>query len=648
MSDINESVIIHLIVVGFHHKKGCLVEYCYPPIDYGNCDQNSIDSNECDLNKSNKSVDNIESDSDLKGDEKVAQNVVNSSQTSNILLPLIWKTLPSLALPDGSHNHKRDTIYFHLPDVKDHNITIYGVSCYRQINADELIAKTSDITRGTVQKSVVVLSRLPLYGLIQAKLEMITHAYFRELDFSKVSLLEETFHNLNSQLHYGLIKSSELYVGLSPKQLVINFSHKILLLFKLLLLERKILFYKTPVRDLCIAILSLCSLIPGMIEKGLNHSSVSVHPKHNRQFSSEIELSPGLDTDEFFVLTTDHDRSDNSVNEMDDKLSFDNNDDSDDDLLKEIDEVLSERSSVSSNKTSPVKESSNSIFYDKPEPKPERIDKIEDNVRDSMETPPILKLGLDECGFPLEVFNCGSYCLPYLSLTYLDVLTDVRVRSCCVGATNFLFKQKKDIFDVIVEIDSGKVDITDIELRKQLNLSTEDLRFADYLVKTVISESDNEVKDIFLDGTGWEGSDEWIRYQFKVYLLHMLRSSELDETSRDYISFNSNFMTAWRSTHNYKIWSSVSHPGVFEVSSGHPFGGQLSVNDMKLRLSHIFYSKTDQNKKLNQTVSRTSKAVSGAITTAKSSISNWWTNWGKNEDKTQPKTNKRAEEETVL
>ena len=135
------------------------------------------------------------------------------------------------------------------------------------------------------------------------------------------------------------------------------------------------------------------------------------------------------------------------------ELKLDNKDDSDDDLLKEIDEVLSERSSTnSSNKSSPEKETSNSTFYLKPEPKPERMDRMNDNIRDNMETPPILKLGLDECGFPLEVFNCGSYCLPYLSLTYLDVLTDVRVRSCCVGATNFLFKQKKDIFDVIVEV----------------------------------------------------------------------------------------------------------------------------------------------------------------------------------------------------
>ena len=76
------------------------------------------------------------------------------------------------------------------------------------------------------------------------------------------------------------------------------------------------------------------------------------------------------------------------------------------------------------------------------------------------------------------------------------------------------------------QLDGGKVDILDVELRKQLTLTTEDLRFADFLTKTVLSDGENG--DIFVDGTGWEGSDEWIRYQFKAYLLHLLRSSEMD------------------------------------------------------------------------------------------------------------------------
>jgi hypothetical protein len=57
-------------------------------------------------------------------------------------------------------------------------------------------------------------------------------------------------------------------------------------------------------------------------------------------------------------------------------------------------------------------------------------------------------------------------------------------------------------------------------------------------------------------------------------------------------------MSAYRSTHNYKIWSSSSHPGVFEVSSGHPFGGNLSYNDMKLRLSQLVLNRFSNDSQL--------------------------------------------------
>lgn len=71
---------------------------------------------------------------------------------------------------------------------------------------------TADITRGTVQKSVCVLSELPLYGHIQVKMALITHAYFDEGDFSKVSLLEDTYHHLNSVLLQNE-SPSQIFVG---------------------------------------------------------------------------------------------------------------------------------------------------------------------------------------------------------------------------------------------------------------------------------------------------------------------------------------------------------------------------------------------------------------------------------------------------
>jgi hypothetical protein len=55
--------------------------------------------------------------------------------------------------------------------------------------------------------------------------------------------------------------------------------------------------------------------------------------------------------------------------------------------------------------------------------------------------------------------------------------------------------------------------------------------------------------------------------------------------SREAEHFNSSFMAAWKATHNYKIWVSAEHTGIWDVNPGHPFAGQLSVADMKLRLA---------------------------------------------------------------
>lgn len=66
----------------------------------------------------------------------------------------------------------------------------------------------------------------------------------------------------------------------------------------------------------------------------------------------------------------------------------------------------------------------------------------------------------------------------------------------------------------------------DADLRRQLELTKEDMRFADNIVKHVLQERTSS----FLDGVGWEGGDDWLRAEFKVYLLYMLRTSLLEGT----------------------------------------------------------------------------------------------------------------------
>ncbi|MED6280929.1 late secretory pathway protein avl9, partial [Characodon lateralis] len=109
--------VLHIVVVGFHHKKGCQVEFSYPPL------------------------------------------MPDEGHDSN-LMPEEWKYLPFLALPDGAHNYQEDTVYFHLPPLDGDMKCVYGVSCYRQIEAKALKVRQADVTRETVQKSVCVLSRV--------------------------------------------------------------------------------------------------------------------------------------------------------------------------------------------------------------------------------------------------------------------------------------------------------------------------------------------------------------------------------------------------------------------------------------------------------------------------------------------------------
>ncbi|GAB0184208.1 late secretory pathway protein AVL9 [Grus japonensis] len=60
--------VLHIVVVGFHHKKGCQVEFSYPPLKPG------------------------------EGHDSHS-------------LPEEWKYLPFLALPDGAHNYQEDAKY---------------------------------------------------------------------------------------------------------------------------------------------------------------------------------------------------------------------------------------------------------------------------------------------------------------------------------------------------------------------------------------------------------------------------------------------------------------------------------------------------------------------------------------------------------
>uniref|UniRef100_A0A8C3TBS6 AVL9 cell migration associated n=1 Tax=Chelydra serpentina TaxID=8475 RepID=A0A8C3TBS6_CHESE len=617
--------VLHIVVVGFHHKKGCQVEFSYPPL--------------------------------IPGEGHDSHS-----------LPEEWKYLPFLALPDGAHNYQEDTVFFHLPPRCGDQTTIYGVSCYRQIEAKALKVRQADVTRETVQKSVCVLSQLPLYGLLQAKLQLITHAYFEEKDFSQISILKELYEHMNSSLGGTTLEGSQVYLGLSPRDLVLQFRHKVpvLLIFPSSPCTQ-VLFYISPVNRLVGALMTVLSLFPGMIEHGLTDSSQYRPRKSVSEDTGLQEVTPPLD-DYVSVSAADISNTNSGMGEEGRKLLGNHVREA-----QKTDVPLSHsekncNGSQSSNGTGHLKppsrtspESSESD-WETLDPSILEDPNLKEGEHENMtseqteilskecttsESPPItvqpqaktghvvlvpgLISGLeeDQYGMPLAIFTKGYLCLPYMALQQHHLLSDVTVRGFVAGATNILFRQQKHLSDAIVEIEEALVQIHDPELRKILNLTTADLRFADYLVKHVTENRD----DVFLDGTGWEGGDEWIRAQFGAYL-HALLAAVLQPDNEKILSdFGTAFVATWKNTHNYRVWNSNKHPALAEVNSSHPFQGQYSVSDVKLRLSHSVQN-SERGKKIGTAMVNTSRnvvqtgkavgqSVGGAFTNAKSAMSSW-------------------------
>ena len=226
----------HILVVGFHHQKGSTVEYIHPPLL-------SFPVTE------------------------------DSSLTSQ--LPPEWRHLPHLALPDGCHNYEQDASFFVLQPHSGMlgKGPVYGVACCRQIDSKE-VKPSTDVTRSTVQKSVCVLSKYPLFGSIEAKLNQVTEAYFSTKDFSDFSILHGALASLNSTLmNSAKISLDTLHIGLSPQIQIMKFGHRLLQIFKALLLQKKVLVCGVPTNAVCRTVLSILSLFPKALEFFMHRES---------------------------------------------------------------------------------------------------------------------------------------------------------------------------------------------------------------------------------------------------------------------------------------------------------------------------------------------------------------------------------------
>ncbi|TKY89936.1 hypothetical protein EX895_001234 [Sporisorium graminicola] len=230
-----EPVILGIAVVDFNHLVGPQVEYTYPK--------------------------------ELQDDEDLV------------------KSLPFLALPDGSHLSDEDFCYFHLHCPKLSESTIFGISCNRQIAADALVKKGAEVTRSTVQKAIVVLAKEPVFGPIREKLGIVTRAFFAQGDLADVDILVDFHSTLEMGLQSGGMsddRETVMYMGTSLRELVHKWRFKTLMLVKLLLLQRRVMFFGYPVEQLCNYQYSLVSLLPGLLLSLQDAGDPKLHTRAGR------------------------------------------------------------------------------------------------------------------------------------------------------------------------------------------------------------------------------------------------------------------------------------------------------------------------------------------------------------------------------
>lgn len=114
-----------------------------------------------------------------------------------------------MALSDGAHTLENPLLYAPSPNAREENVltqagassmedfsyftlrhevtpdrpatSLFGISCTRQMDANELINRPADVTRSTVQKAVVVITDSPHhFGQLREKLLVVTTAWFAQ------------------------------------------------------------------------------------------------------------------------------------------------------------------------------------------------------------------------------------------------------------------------------------------------------------------------------------------------------------------------------------------------------------------------------------------------------------------------------------
>ncbi|CCE62250.1 hypothetical protein TPHA_0C00940 [Tetrapisispora phaffii CBS 4417] len=235
------------------------------------------------------------------------------------------------------------------------------------------------------------------------------------------------------------------------------------------------------------------------------------------------------------------------------------------------------------------------------------VDSFKSSDRDS-----VLKF----LGFPLNVFEKGGLFSPYTPLQQLNDITDPRTNFFVIGTSNSLLSERKsELCQIYVDTNDNSITMVDKSLQSLLQLSNNDKRWMEHLT-SVVTETKNENDEEATKNLQFQGSEDFIRWQFEEYLIGLLSSVKLSEfiklnknnerqlsslnseliSSNPISLFNISWVNEWKKTQNYEIFFSSTDDRIFDLfQPKHIYNGPDPFKAFQQKLSATFQNLKKHN-----------------------------------------------------
>lgn len=233
----NNNHILFLALITFHHKQGGVIECTFP------------------------SKENILSSEKLNSLIDENNKKINSKE---LVLDYLLNNLINYCLTDGIHLIDNDSNFFFIHDFPK---ILYCFSYYIQKHTNNDENKIEDDfqenIRGCIQKSICIISTLPLFGNILTYENYYTHLstqmdlYMNQKSLNDKSVLIEIYNKLENEF----CKETKWLFNIRKAFCILK--DELLIILKFIILEKRIIIFSQIPSNVSLLIMTLLSFFPG-------------------------------------------------------------------------------------------------------------------------------------------------------------------------------------------------------------------------------------------------------------------------------------------------------------------------------------------------------------------------------------------------